>query len=329
MHQFIDYYAYYTRKWPELFEFIICDWNPPSDKPRLEEAYPWEQLGRVTHVVVPPEVHATLAGDRGRKILDYVGRNVSARRAIGKFILVLNQDIFVSESILSLLAQRKLSQRYFYRADRCDFHLPTCIGLPAQEFEKAATEQVFAIHRRHSSADLPISVDATPKRLVELGSRLESGDRFDYETGIIFCASDLPLHVRSYKQKLVEKHECLRRLHLHTNASGDFLLVPRAAFFAIHGMPETTEFYMHLDSYAVVQLFCAGLKQAIFLQPHRVLHADHDRSDRSDFLETLSWSEHERRLTEMILRERTFRLNPRDWGLAQFRLPTKKISRIV
>jgi hypothetical protein len=319
---FIDYYAYFSRQWPGLFEFVICDWNPPLERPLLQDAYPWENLGRVTHVVVPPEVHSQVAGTKGRKILDYIGRNVAVRRAKGEFVLILNQDIFVSESIMSYLALKRLSKRHFYRADRCDFHLPQNSHSSPQSFEKLALDQIFKVHRRHSSADLPISLEANVGHLHELGSRIESRDRNDEESGILFCDPEVSKHIKHFRKQITPKHDCFRKLYLHTNAAGDFLLVPRSAFFAINGMPEATDFYMHLDSYALVQLFCAGWKQAIFLQPHRVLHADHDRGERLDFKESISWAEHEQRLAAMILGESTFRVNPKSWGLADYELPT-------
>ncbi len=42
--KFIDYYARYTDRWPDLFEFVIVDWNPPTDRKTLAEAYSWESL---------------------------------------------------------------------------------------------------------------------------------------------------------------------------------------------------------------------------------------------------------------------------------------------
>lgn len=112
-----------------------------------------------------------------------------------------------------------------------------------------------------------------------------------------------------------------RRFYLHTNASGDFILAPRKAFDDVHGMVETTDFYMHLDTYAIVQLFAAGYGQRIFAQPHCVYHADHDRSGRADFEESISWPEHEAALSAMLRGERPYQVNGARWGLADDRLP--------
>ena len=87
-------------------------------------------------------------------------------------------------------------------------------------------------------------------------------------------------------------------------------------------MLETTNFYLHLDTYAVVQLFTAGYRQRIFAQPHRVFHADHDRQGRSDFEEAVPWIDHEMLLSRIIAGARSYKLNQSDWGLASYKLPT-------
>jgi GT2 family glycosyltransferase len=112
---------------------------------------------------------------------------------------------------------------------------------------------------------------------------------------------------------------------LHTNASGDFILAPREAFDRIHGMWETTEIYLHLDSYAVIQLFAAGYEPAIFRQPHRVFHADHDRSARLGFAESMTWDRHEAKLSGILRGDESYRLNNADWGLKKEQLPTWRL----
>lgn len=336
---FIAYYAHYARRWPGLFEFVICDWNPPEGARSLRDAFPWKELGDVLHVEVSPAVHARVAGTRGRKMLDYVGRNVAIRRGRGEFSLVLNQDIFVSEGILEWISRRSLDPRSFYRADRCDFDFERCRGVPPAAFAAAARAAVFCVHRRHQSTDEPISVPATPEQLVRVGSRPEPGDRLEPGTGMIDCAAGVELRARDARRRWVWQavpfsrpamrkwHDGYavdayhRRFYLHTNASGDFILAPRKAFDDVHGMVETTDFYMHLDTYAIVQLFAAGYGQRIFAQPHCVYHADHDRSGRADFEESISWPEHEAALSAMLRGERPYQVNGARWGLADDRLP--------
>lgn len=342
--KFIEYYAQYARRWPGLFEFVICDWNPPPDRPRLRDAFPWGDLGDVLHVEVPPEVHERIAGAAGRKMQDYIGRNVAIRRGRGEYSLVLNQDIFVSDSILQVIARRALSSGHYYRADRCDFDFEPCRAVPIAQFESTALRTVFLVHRRHRSDKDAISVEVNDATLMASGSGREPGDRLDSRTGTILCRAATRLRDRNRRcLALWNKHPWLRlplrrwhssyrqdwyqrRFRLHTNASGDFILAPREAFDRIHGMYETTAFYMHLDGYAIVQLFAAGYEQAIFAQPHRIYHADHDRSARSGVRESMAWPEHEAVLSSILRGDRDFRLNGGDWGLAAESLPEWRLG---
>jgi len=343
--KFIDYYAHYVERWPELFEFVICDWNPPPDRPKLAEAFEWEKLKNVLHVEVPPEVHSQVAGTQGRQMLDYIGRNVSLRRSSGFFSLIVNQDIYISQSILELLAARQLSPRFFYRADRCDFDFSPYHHIEAAAFERAAMSSIFCVHRRHRLDTKELSVPASVQTVNALGSRPEPCDQMDHAQGLILCdvfgarltcdrerARRWPEIIEPDEESVAwhqryMSHTYHRGFLLHTNASGDFILAPRQAFFEIHGMPETTQFYFHLDTYAVVQLFAAGYDQAIFAQPHRIYHADHDRSGREDYRETISWEEHEAQLSRILRNERSYRFNDKDWGLGAYELPTTRIRK--
>ena len=336
---FIDYYAHYAAKWPGLFEFVICDYNPPAGKTSLREAFNWDKLGDVKHVVVPNDVHKATSGPGARPILDYTGRNVAIRLGTGEFTLVLNQDIFISKSILEFIATRKLDARYFYRADRCDFKLDNCQGLPAEEFEAMAFKETFFLYRRHIThytrnveKDTGISVDVTPEELFTKGTYARVDERLDAKNHIVFCDgaaeryAGFKMASEAARKVVSEGRSFHEQFFLHTNAGGDFILAPRTAFAAIHGMPETSHFYMHLDSYVLVQLFAAGYRQALFIQPHRVYHADHDRSGRLDFIEPMTYADHEEEFSKMLRGERSYQFNDDDWGLAAHNLPQWKAA---
>ena len=341
IEKFIDYYARYAAG--DLIEFVITDWNPPADRPKLRDAFPWKKLRNVLHVEVPEDVHARVAGQRGRKMLDYIGRNVSIRRGRGEFSLVINQDIFISDSIMRKIKRRKLDAHAFYRADRCDFNFDPCRDEPPETFEQAALQNVFLVNRRHSSTDDPITVPVDPATIVQSGSAPEIGDWFDESKGMIHCHRSDLLRRRDRvadlcwrwlpgaRRRLLGwraafvRDTYYRDFLLHTNAADDFLLAPRRAFDRIQGMWETTEIYLHLDSYAIAQLFAAGYEQNIFRQPHRVFHADHDRSARLGFEEGMTWSQHEAELSDIVRGTKSFRLNGPGWGLGEERLPTWRL----
>lgn len=331
---FIGYYEMYAARYPGVFEFVICDWNPPENAPQLRDAYPWHRLGCVKHVVVPNEVHARIANPSNRPMHDYIGRNVAIRRGSGEFVLVINQDIFIGDSIMTQIGERQLRPDCFYRADRCDFRFESFADVGPGDYERCAWETLFVVHRRQRpTSDASTSVPAEQHTVHNVGTQIEPEDEFSPET--LLAVSRLASLVRAddvararapASQSEGWRREYgsdgyYRRFRLHTNAAGDFLLAHRRAFDEIHGLSEATDFYMHLDSYAVIQLFAAGYRQAIFCQSNRVYHADHDRSGRANVREGVSWEEHERRFSQILREEMPYRMNGADWGLASEALP--------
>jgi hypothetical protein len=330
---FIDYYAHFVKQWPDVFEFVIIDYNPPSDKPKLRDAFNWDVLGHVIHCEVSPEVHMAIPGASIRKIQDYIARNIGLRYGTAPFAMVLNQDIFISSSILEEISKKRLSPFHFYRADRCDFNLDPCKGKPAPKFEQLAAQHTFVVHRRHASNYQEISVDVTPDTLTASGSVPEPGDTIDPNINIIYCTAartrqhedhiryaGKPMNAQAEpREQRYHYHQYYIAVCMHTNASGDFVLASKEAWQKIHGFPEDPSFYMQTDAYGVFQLFSAGYDQAIFMQPHRIFHADHDRSGRAGFVEP-EYIVHETRFNDIIKGKASFCFNDAQWGLSQYAL---------
>ncbi len=330
---FIDYYAFFVKQYPGLFEFVIIDYNPPSDKPKLRDAFDWKVLGRVIHCEVTTEVHQAIPGASSRKIQDYIGRNIGLRYGTAPFAMVLNQDIFISSSIMNEIAKKRLSAFHFYRADRCDFNLEPCKGKSALEFEKLAEQNTFVVHRRHASNYEKISMDVTADTLAKEGSRPEPGDTVDPALNIVFCTESRTRQIKD-NMEFAQKHEPVPATQraaiyvhqqyytvfcIHTNACGDFVIASKEAWEKIRGFPEDTGFYMQTDAYGVFQLFAAGYDQAIFMQPHRIYHADHDRSGRAGFVEP-EYATHEKRFNDILQGKTPCTINDPHWGLENYAL---------
>lgn len=329
INKFIDYYSHLVACDPDLFEFVICDWNPPEGRPLLSAAFDWSKLGHVIHVVVPPAVHRQLAGNSNSPMLDYFGRNVALRHGSAPFAMIINQDIFISRSLFDTLRRRQLDTDCFYRADRVDFDFAAIANEPAENIEEKALLAAFEIHRRHSADYDEISVPYTAATAGEVASGPEPGDTLNAVDNIIVCeAAEIKRHATTGAAMNTAAYEVMQRddfyygFYLHTNASGDFILASKDAFRRIHGLPERTDFYMHSDSYAVFQLFCAGYKLCIFRHPHKVFHADHDRSSRVGRHESMSYPEHEAVFSRMIRGDVPYTMNGANWGLVDFGLET-------
>lgn len=330
---FIDYYAHFVKQYPDLFEFVIVDYNPPADKPKLRDAFNWEMLGRVIQCEVSPEVHQAIPDASIRKIQDYIARNIGLRYGTAPFAMVLNQDIFISSSIINEIAKKRLSPFHFYRADRCDFNLEPCKGKSALEFEKLAEQHTFVVHRRHATNYEDISADVTPDTLTSEGSRPEPGDTIDPNTNIIYCTESRARQTEdrsafgnkaqgvptSRREEKYFKDQYYFELCMHTNACGDFVIASKDAWDKIRGFPEDPSFYMQTDAYGVFQLFAAGFDQAIFMQPHRIYHADHDRSGRAGFVEP-EYEVHEKRFNELIKGKAPCYINDKAWALENYAL---------
>lgn len=345
INAFIRYFAHWDRLYPGLMEFVLCDWNPPADRPSLIDGFDWSALTDVTSYDVAPELHARVGGTDKRPMLDYIGRNVAIRRARAPFVLVVNQDIFPSRAIMEELGRRCLSDRHFYRADRVDFDFEGAADLGATEMEPWARAHPFMRHVRPWPDAPEIHVPVSAETLDTAGTFAMDGDRQDPKTGIVYCDGLGELRRRERRRLLMLNWSFMdhfgriwdrvadlgksndsywQRFLLHTNASGDFFLAPRVAFEAIHGFIESADFYMHTDGYACVAMFMAGYDQAIFVDDAIAFHADHDRSERAGRPESMTYVDHVRTFGEICRRERSFQLNERDWGLGDVQLPVRQ-----
>lgn len=312
LEKFIEYYSFLAAKYKNLFEFICCDYNSPDSKSVLSLRLPWNLLSPFKVLIVDKEKHDRFTQGRGRPILDYLGRNVAVRHASSDFVCILNQDIFLSDSIARFIFEEKLNPKYFYRADRWDFPFDGIPQSKPEEVENYARKTAATLHRRHDRKRLPIDAQVTPGEEDKIASLPLVGEVFDDNNHLFY--GKLP----SWKNKILQRINGkvdFEFLGLHTNAGGDFILAPKKAWEKIHGAFETTDFYMHLDSYLLAQLYGAGFCQAIFAYPHQVFHADHDRSARLSFQERVPYEVHRKRMCDIALGVSTYRLNGPDWGM--------------
>ena len=107
---------------------------------------------------------------------------------------------------------------------------------------------------------------------------------------------------------------------IHTNASGDFLLAHRDNWAKIRGFPEFSDLYQYADGYGCFQLRALGLKQKIFIPPCMILHMDHGRTEKENYLKTFTrnWTQDWRDIWSGRLGPA---INAGDWGLGNEGLP--------
>jgi hypothetical protein len=123
MQMFVNGWTTHALRHNLASELIIVEWNPPADRPRLQEALQWpEDFGpcAVRFLEVPPELHRRYEHAEALPLYQMIAKNVGIRRARGRFILATNIDILFSNELAAFLAERQLDPNRMYRIDRHD-----------------------------------------------------------------------------------------------------------------------------------------------------------------------------------------------------------------
>src|SRR5262245_59663891 len=122
MQHFVNGFIAQCRKHDLDAELLLVEWNPPYDRPPLEDALEWPaEFGpaSVRVVTVPPELHAVFPHFASLPLFQMIGKNVGIRRARGRFILATNIDILFDDATVLYLRDR-LRPGIILRADRYD-----------------------------------------------------------------------------------------------------------------------------------------------------------------------------------------------------------------
>jgi GT2 family glycosyltransferase len=282
-------------------ELIVVEWNPPEDQLRLKDALTWPRCmdrASVRIIEVPNEIHKQFDNWNRIPLFEYAAKNVGIRRANGEYVLTTNPDLLFSRDLMKFLASRRLSPDCFYRVDRFDVAGKVPFEADMEDRLNFCIRHTSRVNVRGGTIELcrpPVGLGR-----IALGVRL--------------CLH----HAASYMRRSVRIED-----KLHTNASGDFLLMSRDHWHKLRGFPELPT-YLHMDSYLCVMAASAGLKQIVLPTRMRVYHQEHDRpADRSAGLYSRPvtsyrvWVQQSR---EMLRRGKPMVFNDQRWGLGQFPL---------
>jgi hypothetical protein len=275
-------------------EVVLVEWNPPAGRPRLAEAIDWRSFPeplptRILHV--PEETHARLPNSGVIPLHEYVAKNVGIRRARGEFVLSTNPDLLFGRGLVRLLARDGLERGHFYRVDRYDVReAPPRDPRAALRF---CARHIWKVHTRGRSLTFARPPSAWRRAAwsllggYELSPPAETGD---------------PLTL------------------LHTNASGDFLVMHREDWHRLHGYPELGV-AGHADSYMCAMARAAGLVQRALPPRYRIYHQEHPRAvdwsnPEASARPVAEQADFERRARAMFSGEESPVYNDEDWGLA-------------
>ena len=309
MRLFVNGLLHQTRKFNLPAELIIVEWNPPADRPLLQEILPKptpDDLLRLRYIIVPPEVHNTYK--RGKKIplFQMIGKNVGIRRAKAPFVLCTNIDLIFSDVLMAKLASGNLDPNTYYRANRVD----VTDGIE----ESWSFAQQIAYCENPKNVLKRLGRDA---RLKNLNAEMSGHQHRPY-----------------YQQWLLDKltwstgflrSKVRKQLYLlDTYACGDFTLMSKDAWEDIQGYAELDLYSIHVDSLGIIAAAARGYRQHIFPRTACAYHIDHSQGwEAMTPMEKIKFSEERPGLgygvvweTGIYAIERGIRLdlNAEDWG---------------
>jgi hypothetical protein len=111
-------------------EVVFIEWAPPADAPLLFEQAAAGMPGLDRRVcswyVVHPAYQSALSLNPRLEYLEFLAKNVGVRRALGRFVLTSNCDVYLGRRVLDAL-EHGLERRVLYRAPRHDLNLPDAL----------------------------------------------------------------------------------------------------------------------------------------------------------------------------------------------------------
>lgn len=300
---FVDCLYYLAEKFRTRIELIIVEWNPPEDRPRMENAFrfPVKHDYVSTRILtVSREIHDRYEWAQSLPLYQMIAKNVGIRRARGRFIAATNIDILFSEELFAQITSPALQSGAIYRSNRWDVN--------------------------RSIIDLPDSK-----------ARLAAVDDLHFQINFwqgIFPKGEFPAEPQQNELGGVLAYENTNVYRLHTEACGDFQMLHRDDWGLVVGYSELDAYSFHIDSLFALTCLHAGLEEKLLTGPH--YHIDHTlgvkvKSDKYEINEKavikhLSMA-HLHILDRLQIREGGFYvLNDENWGLAGDALPETDVT---
>ena len=296
-------------------EILFVNYNPIAAGVRIEDFISWPvstDTVLVKMVSVPSEHHQQIISEGTVKnvpVLEYVAKNIGIRRAKGEYLLLMNPDILIPDSIYQYIAARKLNRSSFYRVDRVDYRVELN-GVPSGLNEvKNAAFQVYLKGFKYGMKGY-----SNWKLWVLRGF---NAFRILFHLRII-VALRYPFLLIGWKPN---PHNA--EFQYHCNVSGDFMLMHRDNWLELKGYPENTYMSLHTDALMVVMAATSGLMEVIFSSP--IFHKDHERRYDATQEQVSEYREvylaFQNKAQTMIRNQKLIVSNSDGWGLINVELP--------
>lgn len=305
-------------------QIILVNYNPiPSAAPieKMIDIPAANQWVNTRIIEVPEAEHQKILASDVRRpvpVIEFVAKNIGIRRAEGKYVVATNADVIFDAKIFGYIQKHELEENVFYRAARVDFRGMEQVkfDLNPEQFIASIRQQVFRFFLQGGTFD-----DSSPMplcwKLAYL--RVFNTIRKIVYTGIYPFRNILKYLMIPYTNELFTfKWFC--------NASGDFMLMSKAAWIKGKGYPEDTWISTHTDSLHLVMTAVSGMQQKTL--PYLVYHQEHER--RFDFSGydadmDLMYNRLLSEGKEMMTLKKSLNNNTDNWGLNGVLLPEKTI----
>ncbi len=324
---FINCFARQCEQYQLPAELILVDWNPVEGRPGLAgvlQLPPDTACCTARVITVPPALHHRFKYADRLGFFQMIAKNAGIRRARGRFILATNIDIIFSDELMRHIARQQLDPKKMLRVDRYDIHrdIPPSFSVE-QTLDYAWTHPVRSNRRLG---------------LKELTEHLYGGDPSRREVVPDPALCPRPEGIRIEKIQgdwAVQPGPQTTVYDLHTNACGDFTLLSREGWEAIHGYAEFAAYSFNIDTLGVAAAHYAGFHEVSLLPPCVCFHIEHSLGS--------GWTpEGEKKLFERLREKKILNpdwpvvfplmeamrtgelpvaLNGPSWGLAAFELP--------
>ncbi len=304
-------------RWNLPLELIIVDWNPPSDKPLLQNVLPKPTANckvKLKYIIVPIELHQKYKNSSAIPLFQMIAKNVGIRRAEGDFILCTNIDILFSDECFKELAAKRLKKGTFYRANRCD--------VPREVMKESTLDAQLAYAKKNIIKRLGKSK----------GHETLTLPRFMYFfPNMARLLNLLVLNVWKRVHKDVFPH-----FIIDFDACGDFTLMSKEDWVDIEGYVELEMYSIHIDSMALWAASALGKKQELFPYNSCIYHIYHeDGWESDDALRTIQFLMNKPCLdytiifkagSQIVKNKNHWKMNKPDWGMANLQLETAEYT---
>jgi len=251
---FVNRWAYNIKKLDINCELIIVDWNSPK-KLRNKLVVPKLNKNQIIRIIeVPNKIHKNFKNYKKLNIFQMIAKNVGARRAAGKYLILTNMDIIFSNNLLKFLKNNELDENCIYRVDRYDINFNKFSNYKINE--KTLDDNITHINKKYYTHDLVKNVKYWTYNSF-FGFIINFLKLFTTKNLLnFFTKSKLKIKINYLKSIL----NIIKSPKLHTNACGDFQLISKKTFFNLSGYYEYDGYSFHIDSILMWKAYFMGYK---------------------------------------------------------------------